>query len=74
MLPQEKAGLKSAVKVHPVNGFDNIVAAGDALKQTIRLRREVDSITSKKHLSKSDSLSLLRDLDSLQHIRIILSH
>lgn len=55
------------------SGFDNIMAAGVALKQTIRLRRQVDSITAGKSLSKMDSVTLLRDLDSLQHIRLTLT-
>ena len=64
---------------HPVvkpldNGFNQILAAGTALKQTIRLRRQVDSITAKKALTKSDSITLVRDLDSLQHIRLTLPH
>jgi len=56
------------------DGFDNIIAAGAALKQTIRLKRQVDSLTAKKTLTKTDSLILMRDLDSLQHIRITLPH
>ena len=54
-------------------GFDNIIAAGIALKQTIRLRRQVDSITARKTLTKTDSLILFQALDSLQHIRINLN-
>lgn len=54
--------------------FDHILAAGSALKQTIRLRRQVDSITAKYVLNGSDSLVLIRDLDSLQHIRLTLPH
>ncbi|WP_345955237.1 hypothetical protein [Mucilaginibacter sp. PAMB04168] len=56
------------------NGFDNILAAGAALKTTIHLRRQVDSITAKQVLNKSDSITLVRDLDSLQHIRLTLPH
>ena len=75
MLPKDEANKLPDVNKTPVNdGFDNIMAAGVALKQTIRLRRQVDSITAKKTLTKTDSLSLLRDLDSLQHIRITLPH
>ena len=56
------------------NGFDQIIAAGTALNTTIHLRRQVDSITAKKVLSKTDSITLVRDLDSLQHIRLTLPH
>lgn len=55
-------------------GFERILAAGTALGQTIQLRRQVDSITAKKVLTKSDSITLVRDLDSLQHIRLTLPH
>jgi hypothetical protein len=75
ILPEKKVATTSKNGTPPVNeGFDNIMAAGMALKQTIRLRRQVDSITARKGLTKSDSLTLLRDLDSLQHIRINLPH
>lgn len=70
--PQQVTSKKSAT-VQPMNdGFDNILSAGQALKQTIKLRRQVDSITAGQTLTRSDSLTLLRDLDSLQHIRLTL--
>jgi hypothetical protein len=75
LLPKEQVAKTRKARPIPVNeGFDNIMAAGAALKQTIRLRRQVDSITAKRILTKPDSLTLLRDLDSLQHIRITLPH
>ena len=75
ILPEKKVATTSKTGTPPVNeSFDNIMAAGMALKQTIRLRRQVDSITAGKDLTKADSLTLLRDLDSLQHIRINLPH
>ena len=75
MLPEKKIATSSKNVAPPINeGFDNILAAGMALKQTIRLRRQVDSITARKALTKADSLILLRDLDSLQHISINLPH
>lgn len=74
-LPDKKAIVASKSVAPPLNeGFDNIMEAGAALKQTIHLRRQVDSITARKVLTKTDSLTLLRDLDSLQHIRINLPH
>jgi hypothetical protein len=73
MIPPEKT--TSRPKSEPFNnGFDHILAAGTALKTTIHLRRQVDSITAKKVLNKSDSITLVRDLDSLQHIRLTLPH
>jgi hypothetical protein len=75
MLPKDEVRKTQKARPVPVSeGFDNIMAAGTALKQTIRLRRQVDSITGKKTLTKTDSLALLHDLDSLQHIRIRLPH
>ncbi len=59
---------------NPVSGgFDRIMQAGAALKETIHLKKEVDSITRQHTLSKADSATLLQDLDSLQHIRIHIS-
>jgi len=50
------------------DGFNAIWQAGSALKETIRLKREVDSITAKKILTKSDSTALVNDLDRLRLI------
>ena len=75
MQPKDQVIQTPKIKARPLSeGFGNIMAAGIALKQTIRLRRQVDSITAKKTLTQTDSLNLLRDLDSLQHIRINLPH
>ena len=73
MVPLEKIKARPQSEVLN-NGFDHILAAGAALGQTIRLRRQVDSITAEKVLNKSDSITLVRDLDSLQHIRLTLPH
>lgn len=71
ILPKDGKAKPTKAGTGPVTeGFDNIIAAAVALKKTIRLRRQVDSITARKTLSKTDSLTLLRDLDILQHIRI----
>ena len=51
-------------------GFDRIRAAGDALRETIRLKRGIDSLTHLKSLSHSDSAALINDLDSLRRIRL----
>jgi len=56
-------------QVTPVStGFDQIMQAGAALRQTILLKKQVDSISKKKSLTKTDSAVLLKDLDSLQYI------
>jgi len=51
-------------------GFDRIREAGLALKETIRLKRKIDSLTHLKTLSRTDSAALLSDLDSLRHIQL----
>ena len=50
--------------------FDNIIAMGTAIRKTIKLKRQVDSLMKKKSLSSADSTILLKDLDSLNHIKI----
>ena len=73
MVPPEKVKPKPQSEVLN-NSLDRILAAGAALKTTIHLRRQVDSITAKKVLTNADSIILVRDLDSLQHIRLTLPH
>jgi hypothetical protein len=69
--PPKKVAPLSLAK--PVSGgFDEIVAASKALRATITLKKQVDSITHKKTLSKADSAALLKDLDSLQHLSFTL--
>jgi len=51
-------------------GFSRIREAGLALKETIRLKRTIDSLTHLKTLSGADSAALLNDLDSLRHIHL----
>ena len=56
-------------KVNPVSdSFSEILRTGSALRETIALKKEVDSITEKKTLNKADSAALLKDLDKLQQI------
>lgn len=53
--------------------FDRIRAAGAAMQQTIRLKREIDSLTQLPALSRADTLRLSSDLDSLRHIHLTLN-
>lgn len=55
-------------------GFDRIRAAGDALRETIRLKHGIDSLTHLKSLSHTDSAALVNDLDSLRRIRLTINH
>jgi hypothetical protein len=66
--PVVKKAVAPTVTMPLSSGFDKIMQAGSALRQTIRLKRQVDSLTRRKQLSKADSIELLKDLDSLQHI------
>jgi hypothetical protein len=53
----------------PLNdGFSEILRVGSALKETISLKKQVDSISAKKTLNKTDSVTLVADLDRLQQI------
>ena len=67
--PEQKAAPVTKIIVHPLNdGFDQILRAGAQLKETIRLKKIVDSISAKKRLSAVDSITLVQALDSLQKI------
>jgi len=67
-----QSGKKPTIPIaKPVNdGFSQILKTSAALKETIRLKQRVDCMTAKQNLTKADSIELLNDLDSLQHIRI----
>jgi len=52
-------------------GFDRIMLAGAALQQTIRLKKQVDSLMQKSSLTKADSATLWSDLGQLQQINQI---
>lgn len=58
---------KSAKHVNVVSdGFSQITTTANAIQQTIRLKRQIDSLCSKKTLSKQDSATLENDLDQLK--------
>lgn len=50
--------------------FDNIISLSSALRKTIRLKQQVDSLSQKKKLSSADSAILIKDLDSLNHFKL----
>ncbi|MDB5143366.1 MAG: hypothetical protein JWQ66_2079 [Mucilaginibacter sp.] len=55
--------------INPVgDGFDRIMRASEQLRETIELKRLVDSISSKKLLSEKDSVALDSALDRLREI------
>ena len=58
--------------VNPVqDGFSRIIQATGELRQTIRLKQLVDSLTAKKNLSAADSTVLDSALSQLQRINTI---
>lgn len=59
---------KKAVVITTPSGFDKILIAGEKLKKTIALKREIDSLTLIKNLSKRDSVLLDSALDQFQKI------
>jgi hypothetical protein len=57
------------ITLSPVNdGISQVMGLSAALKETIALKRQVDSISQKKTLDKTDSTLLLNDLNRLQQI------
>lgn len=51
------------------DGFDQIMQATVKMRETIKLKHLVDSLTAKKQLSNADTLLLDSALDRLQQIR-----
>ena len=74
---EKKPGSVLPVKLNSANqalksstpGFDQILQAGAALKETIALKAEVENILSKKELGAEDSLKLAQALDRLEHLK-----
>ena len=57
------------VTISPVSdSFSQVLRLSAALKETLVLKKQVDSISRKQTLDKSDSAILLKDLDRLQKI------
>jgi len=57
------------VTISPVSdSFSQVLRLSAALKETLALKKQVDSISRKQTLDKSDSVLLLNDLDRLQKI------
>jgi pyruvate/2-oxoglutarate dehydrogenase complex dihydrolipoamide acyltransferase (E2) component len=65
--PAEK--INKNVKVNAVSdGFSQILSASEAIKRALALKQQIDSLTAKKTLSKSDSEVLINDLDKLHQL------
>ena len=63
---EKKIGNTSVNVVH--DGFDQISTTATAIRQTIRLKQTIDSLTAKKNLSKRDSALLDSDLIKLEQL------
>ncbi|MGF7036936.1 hypothetical protein [Mucilaginibacter lappiensis] len=64
---QPAPGLRESVA--PVHeGFDQILEATAKIKETLRLKHLVDSITSRRSLTQADSMTLDTALSQLQRI------
>jgi hypothetical protein len=56
--------------VDPVgDGFTRLWETASMIKESLRLKRHIDSISSKKRLNATDSMMLENALDSLQHLQ-----
>ena len=61
---------KKQTLIKPPNiGFDRLLQTGEALRETILLKQQVDSILARKPLTSKDSLALENALDQLQKIK-----
>jgi hypothetical protein len=62
---------RKAAKANPSplsTGFGQVMQAGEALRETIILKQQVDSLIAKKQLTKADSATLEKALDKLQQL------
>jgi hypothetical protein len=50
-------------------GFGQLLQTGEALRETISLKKQVDSLIARKHLSPADSVTLEKALDRLQKLK-----
>ncbi|NHA03259.1 hypothetical protein G7092_05620 [Mucilaginibacter sp. HC2] len=63
---QDKAKINTVKKVSPIEvGFDQIMQATGNIRETLRLKKMVDTISAKKQLTGADSALLDSALDRL---------
>jgi len=54
----------------PVSGgFEQILQTTSALKQTLELKRQIDTLLTRQTLTNADSMKLASSLDKLQHLQ-----
>jgi hypothetical protein len=65
--PAEK--INKITKVNAVSdGFSQILTVSDAIKRSLVLKQQIDSLTRKGTLTKTDSQALINDLDKLHQL------
>jgi hypothetical protein len=50
------------------DGFRQMLSISRSIRQTLSLRHEIDSLSAKAALTKTDSQTLVKDLDKLQQL------
>jgi len=50
------------------SGFDELMQATGRIRETLLLKRSVDSLSDKQQLSSTDSIALIHALDRLQQL------
>jgi hypothetical protein len=68
-VPVSEKTTKFNVAAPAANGFDQILQASAALRQTLRLKKQLDSLTRKNVLTHADSALLWSDLGQLQQLK-----
>jgi hypothetical protein len=69
--PASKPGSKVLRLTGPAStGIDQLLATGEALREMMRLKQRIDSLSQKKQLTSFDSLTLEQALDRFQQLNI----
>ncbi|MBS1528915.1 MAG: hypothetical protein JSU01_01300, partial [Bacteroidetes bacterium] len=64
--PPERKPVKMLAPV--TGGIDKIMQTGDAIRQMLALKKQIDSLSSKKQLNASDSIALENALDRFRQL------
>lgn len=68
---EQQPGVSANVMVNPVSdGFGRILETGTALKESIRLKAQIETLIAKDTLTKADSLYLGKAIDRLHQLSI----
>jgi hypothetical protein len=65
----DPAARKPVKVLNPLNGgIDRIMETGDAIRQMLTLRKQIDSLSAKKQLTAADSTTLENALDHFRQL------